>query len=550
MPTLPDRPTPDADGVVRADVVVVGAGVAGLYAATRLPRGLDVVVVDKGTPGESGSSPWAQGGLAVPLGADDSVALHVADTLRAGDGLCDPLAVEVLVREAAACLDDLLEFGARFDREPGYEDSPDPRHLHLAREGGQTVGRSVHTADATGAELVRVLRATATPLVTRLPGTAVSLARGAGGRVTGLWVLDRDLGLVPVAAGAVLLATGGCGGLFAATTNQDGATADGVAMAWRAGAAVRDAEFVQFHPTGLAVTGTWRFLLTEALRGAGATLHDATGHRFMLDHHPDAELAPRHVVARAMLEQPDGVWLDATGIGAEQLAHEFPTVLDGARRYGFDLATQRVPVTPAAHYMVGGVRTDVHGRTSLPGLWAAGEVASTGLHGANRLASNSLTEALVFGRRAARSMADERGTVTVDLGPPPALAPAEHDADALADLRTRLRRAMWTGAGPVRSAASLAGVDGALHALAAELGPATADPVHVELDHAVATARLIVAAARRRPESRGGHVREDHPARDPAWAGVHLESVRTPAPADVGAAHGQDTATPNNVPIT
>ena len=531
MPRLPERPSPVGTGRYRADVVIVGAGVAGLYAATQLPAGLDVLVVDKGTHGQSGSSPWAQGGLAVAIGPDDSPTLHAADTMRSGDGLCDPLAVDVLTREAPACLQDLLDHGARFDRLPGHADSRDPADLHLARESGQTVHRSVHVADATGAELVRVLREVATPLVTRLPGTAVDLARDATGRVTGLWVATVDEGLVGIEAGAVLLATGGCGGLYAATTNQDGATADGVAIAHRAGGAVRDNEFVQFHPTGLAVTGTWRFLLTEALRGAGATLHDHTGHRFMVDRHPDAELAPRHLVARAMLEQTDGVWLDATHLGIDALEHEFPTVLHGARRHGFDLATERVPVTPAAHYMVGGVRTDVDGRTSLPGLWAAGEVASTGLHGANRMASNSLTEALVFGRRAAHAIGREAQRPSGDLGAPPVLGDTDLDATALDTLRTRLRTAMWRGAGPVRSLASLARVRDELAGLAADLGPPATNPVHVELTLALHASRIIVEAARRRPESRGGHVLEDFPARDPDWDGVHLEHVRTdPAP--------------------
>lgn len=537
MATLPVRPVAHAPGRYRADVVIVGAGVAGLYAATQLPRGLDVVVVDKGTHGQSGSSPWAQGGLAVALGPDDSPALHAADTMRSGDGLCDPSAVDVLTTEAPGCLDDLLRLGARFDRVQGREGSDDPRDLHLARESGQSVPRSVHMADATGAELVRVLREAATPLVRRLPGTAVQISRGADGRICGLWLLDPEEGLVGISAGAVLLATGGCGGLYAATTNQEGATADGVALAHIAGAAVRDAEFVQFHPTGLAVTGTWRFLLTEALRGAGATLHDAAGARFMVDLHPDAELAPRHVVARAMLDRHDGVWLDATGIGLAQLEHEFPTVLHGARRYGFDLATERVPVTPAAHYMVGGVRTDLDGRTSLTSLWAAGEVASTGLHGANRMASNSLTEALVFGRRAATSIARELPATTPDLAPVPSLPSSPLAADELQDLRTRLREAMWYGAGPVRSRASLAQVDGHLRELAGRLGPLSSDPVQAELVLAVTASRLIADAARRRPETRGGHVIEDVPERDPAWAGVHLESIplaRPPSPSPPG----------------
>jgi L-aspartate oxidase len=245
--------------------------------------------------------------------------------------------------------------------------------------------------------------------------------------------------------------------------------------------------------------------------------------------HPDAELAPRHVVARAILQQEGGVWLDATELGLEALEHEFPTVLAGARGYGFDLATERVPVTPAAHYMVGGVRTDLWSRTSLEGLWAAGEVAANGLHGANRMAGNSLSEALVFGHRAARSIAAAERPGRLDLGPAPVLDGRAADAAALADLRTRLRDVMWRGAGPIRSATGLQRCLTELDALAAELGAPAPDPVHVELRHAVAAGRLITEAALRRPESRGGHVLDDHPERDPAWAHVHLETIR---PAD------------------
>ncbi len=522
---IPPPPEPSGPGRYRTQVAIVGAGIAGLYAATKLPPHLDVVIVDKGTPGRSGSSPWAQGGMAIALGPDDSPALHAADTIRAGDGLCDPLAVATLTAEAPVRIRDLLASGATFDREPGREGSDDPADLHLAREGGQSVARSVHRADATGAEMVRVLRDAAAPRVRRLQGAAIGIARAPDGRATGLWVLHPDEGLVGLEARAVLLATGGCGGLFAATTNQDHATGDGVALAYLAGAAVRDNEFVQFHPTGLAVSGTWRFLLTEALRGAGATLHDADGRRFMVDLHPDAELAPRHIVAKGILDQPGGAWLDATSLGAEQLEHEFPTVLHGAREYGFDLATERVPVSPAAHYMVGGVRTDLDGRTSVPGLYAAGEVASTGLHGANRMAGNSLSEALVFGARAADGIASDLPDDHGPLGPPPDLAAAGPAPETLDALRTRLREAMWRGAGPVRTTASLARVRAELDAIRTELGPATVDPDQVELVHATVTAGLIAEAAALRPESRGGHFRDDHPAADPAWARIHLERI-------------------------
>jgi len=520
--STPPAPPTIVDDRVRADVVIIGAGVAGLYAATRLPDHLDVVIVDKGVPGgDSGSSPWAQGGLAVAIGAGDSPQLHAEDTVVAGDGLCDPVAVDVLTREAPGHVRELLALGAQFDMVAGEVVSRDPQHLDLAREGGQRVPRSVRRADATGAELVRVLRASAAPKVSRLPGIVVSLGQDAAGRVTGLWVLVEGR-LVAVEAKAVLLATGGCGGLFAATTNPAHATADGVALSMAAGAAVRDLEFVQFHPTGLAVAGTWRFLLTEALRGAGATLHGADGERFLLDRHPDAELAPRHVVAKAILDLPDGTaWLDATHLTEQAFAHEFPTVLAGARRYGYDLVTERVPVTPAAHYQVGGVRTDLDGRTSLHGLYAAGEVASTGVHGANRMAGNSLTEALVFGARAATAITAELPGRHGDLGDAPGLA--DRAPVPAQGLRDRLRTTMLEGAGPVRDAAGLATAADRLEDLAAELGLPGAVDDEVELWHALRVSRALVRAARLRTESRGGHWREDVPAADPAWADVHLE---------------------------
>ncbi len=518
MSGIPLPPEPDAAGRYRCDVLVVGAGIAGLYASITLPEGLDVVVLDKGRAGQSGSSPWAQGGMAVALGPDDSPAAHAADTLVAGDGLCDPVAVDVLTREAPARVAHLLQLGTRFDTVEGG-DPTDPADLHMAREGAQSHARSVHAADATGAEMVRALRRAAGPRVARLEGHAVALAQS-DGRVTGVHVLTHDGELVQVAARAVLLATGGCGGLYAATTNQDHATGDGVALALRAGAAVRDAEFVQFHPTGMATAGAWRFLLTEALRGAGAVLVDADGERFMPALHEDAELAPRHVVAKAILAQEGGAFLDATGLDRHTLETEFPTVLAGAREHGYDLATEPVPVTPAAHYMVGGIRTDLAGRSSLPGLWAAGEVASTGVHGANRMAGNSLAEALVFGRRAALSMAaDLPGHGPTDDAPELA-ATVTADTD---EVRMRLRTTMWELAGPIRTADGLREALDALTAIADELGPAARDRAQLELHSAVVVGRAIAAGALLRTETRGGHVRDDAPLADPAWAGVHTE---------------------------
>lgn len=515
------------------DVVVLGAGVAGLVTALELldrRPGLSVALVDKGAVGTSGSTALAQGGLAAAVGPDDSPALHAADTVAAGDGLVDPQAAAVLAREAPARVRDLVARGTRFDRD-------DDGRLAVAREGGQSVARSVRAADATGAAIFAALRAGALGRVVRLEGTACALAIGGEpARVQGAWLMidDRDAdasgpaqeaGLVLVTGRAVVLATGGCGGLYAATTNRGDATADGVALAAAAGASLVDLEFVQFHPTGLAGGGMRRPLLTEALRGAGAVLVDADGHRFMPERHPDAELAPRHVVTRVILDQAGGAWLDATRLSAGRLAAEFPTALAGARAHGYDMATEPVPVEPCQHYMVGGVMTDLWGRTSLPGLWAAGEVASTGVHGANRMAGNSLAQACVFGRRAGRSVADEIDAVpevAADLDPPPAGALAETDVAAL---HLDVRLAMTAGAGPVRTADSLEAADKALDAVAAALGdgPPAGQRDAIELAHALVAGRLIVRSARLRTESRGVHWRDDAPGTRSEWEGVRLQ---------------------------
>lgn len=508
------------------DVVVLGAGVAGLVAAANLASSVRVLVVDKGRAG-TGSSPWAQGGVAVAVGPDDDPTRHAEDTIRAGAGLSDPIAVETLVAEGPARIEDLVRWGARFD------DEPDGR-LHVAREAGQSVARSVHRADATGAEMVRVLRSQVAPRVTRLVGTAVVLTRDLDARIEGCWVLDPEGELHRVVARAVLLATGGCGALYEATTNRTGATGDGLSLAWEAGAALRDLEFVQFHPTGLAGGSgdalTPRLLLTEALRGAGATLHADDGSRLMDGIHPALELAPRDVVTTAIVEAGGRAWLDARHLGTEQLERSFPTVLTGARERGFDLAEERVPVEPVAHYQIGGVRTDLGGRTSLEGLWAAGEVASTGVHGANRMAGNSLLEALVFGARSGAGI-----TAALAAGPPPgatAGSPAPRPtvgrgtAPDVGPLMHRLRAAMMRGCGPLRSAEALAETASTIRELAAEIGDPTTDAAHVEITHGVRAAGLLVRAAALRGETRGCHVRRDHPGRSAAWEDVRLELTR------------------------
>lgn len=553
-------PPPSVGAAPAFDVVVVGAGIAGLVTALDLLEaapGLMVAIIDKGAPGSSGSTPLAQGGMAAAVGPGDSPELHAADTLRAGDGLGDPQAVGVMTREGPDRVADLIRRGAIFDRVGPGPDAP----LALAREGGQSVARSVRAADASGAEIFRALRAAAREQVTRLQGVACGLAQAPGrAGACGVWVLldpprgeqGRTSGNLALIRGrAVVLATGGCGGLFGSTTNRDGATADGLALAYAAGAALMDLEFVQFHPTGLKVRrsggrtrsksaknqGAWRLLLTEALRGAGAVLRDADGRRFMLDLHPDAELAPRHVVTRGILDQPGGAWLDATALSPEVLRTEFPTVLAGARRFGYDLAGEPVPVEPTQHYLIGGVLTDLEGRTSLPGLYAAGEVACTGVHGANRMAGNSLLQSCVFAHRTALALA--RSLTARDAPdhepenpPPPGLGPPDAGNVDRAALRTDLRQAMSAGAGPIRSAASLETTAKALDEIATVLGPVpAADRNGVELAHLLRIGRLIVRSARLREESRGVHWREDAPAVDPAWDGVHLRVQAPPSAA-------------------
>lgn len=528
MPTWPPRHLRAGDVVV-ADVCVVGAGVAGLVCALDLlecwPEAR-VVVVDKGAVGSGGSTPLAQGGMAVAVGADDSPARHAADTIAAGEGLNDPLAVAAMTAEGPARLADLQRRGAVFDTDSDGG-------LALSREGGQSVHRSVRAADATGAEIFRTLRAAAGRLV-RIQGRVGRLARDADHAVCGAWV-HADLleahasgptaegGMVGVAAGAVVLASGGCGGLYASTTNRDSATGDGLALAWRAGAELVDLEMVQFHPTGLAAPsgGAQRPLLTEALRGAGAVLLDRDGRRFMPDHHPDGELAPRHVVAKAIGAIGGTAWLDATALGAEVLRAEFPTAMAGAATAGFDLLVDAVPVSPVQHYLVGGIATDLDACTGVPGLLAVGEVASTGVHGANRMAGNSLLQACVFGHRAARWLAASKRPAPADLrGDTPADAPTDVGTGSIAELRA----AMWDGAGPIRTAAGLAEARRVLADVAARpgvRGSGTADSVMV--------GDLICRSATLRAETRGVHVRADAPDRDPTWDGVRIR-MRAPAP--------------------
>ena len=501
---------------ISTDVLIIGAGAAGLFAALHLPESLEVAVVDKGRRGR-GSSPWAQGGVAAALGADDSPELHAQDTLRVAAGHGDPSAVAVLCSEAPECVLELAELGCDFER-------TDSGALHVAREGGQTVPRSVHSGDATGAAIMKTLYERAGPRVTRVEGVCFQLAI-VDGRCAGAWALTDD-GVVEINATSTVLAAGGIGALYPVTTNPAGATGDGMVLAWEAGAGIADLEFVQFHPTALAVgTDQQRLLITEALRGAGAYVVDADGRRFLFEHHSDGELAPRDVVARAIAGRH--TWIDARHLDRESLEHEFPTVLAGCAQHGIDPSKDLLPVAPAAHYYIGGVQTDLDGRASIPRLYAVGECSNTGVHGANRLAGNSLAEALVFGRRAAKAIASQRHGPTKALPEPPHFEDSDLDPAAA---WTLLRERCGTALGIEREPAELAQLIDEIEPLA-QL-PLTANRNLLELRAGAIATRLIARSALLRNESRGVHYRRDHPEPNQSWAGVRLRLAR-------GAAHAE-----------
>ncbi|BBY29795.1 L-aspartate oxidase [Mycolicibacterium sediminis] len=493
----------------RADVVVVGTGVAGLAAALAAQRrGARVVVLSKAAePTGSTATFYAQGGIAVVIpDGDDSVEAHVADTIAAGGGLCDPVAVTSIVADGYGAVADLVGAGARFDEAA-------PGRWSLTKEGGHSRRRIVHAGgDATGAEVQRALDRAADLLDVRFDHVVLQVLR-TDDAVTGVLVHD-GAGLGLIHAPSVVLATGGMGHLYSATTNPDGSTGDGVALALWAGVPVSDVEFVQFHPTMLfdGNAAGRRPLVTEALRGEGARLVDARGGSITAGVHRMGDLAPRDVVAAAiearLTETGDAcVYLDARVV--PDVATRFPTVTAACRAAGIDPALQPIPVVPGAHYSCGGVVTDVTGKTELAGLFAAGEVARTGMHGANRLASNSLLEGLVVGGRAGRAAAGH----AIDAGPAPVVLPSGERRMTLP--RNELQRAMSRHAGVVRDGAGL-------RTLASMLDAATAVPLRgrVDLEDAalVASARALVAAARDRTESRGCHHRSDHPGTDPARA--------------------------------
>jgi L-aspartate oxidase len=504
------------------DVLIIGGGVAGLRAALGVPEPHRVLVVTKDEVRESNSA-YAQGGIAGVLDPEDHFADHIADTLAAGKGLCDPEVVAAVVHEAPRRIAELIAWGTHFDEVNGQ--------VALTREGGHSHARIVHAlGDATGREVMRaVIQKARSQRNIRIWQNSFTIdLLTHDGRCRGVIVWDRRRGPSLVWARAVLLATGGAGQLYRESTNPPIATGDGHALAYRAGAELRDMEFMQFHPTVLYIAGSARHLLTEALRGEGAYLRDRQGHRFMPDYHPLAELAPRDDVSRAITAQMaktqhPNVYLDLSHLNASYIRERFPGIDRLCREFDLDITQDPIPVRPGAHYMIGGVTIDHDGRTTIPGLWAAGEVTSSGLHGANRLASNSLLEGLVHGARAAedivRHLADD-GPRPLEV-PPIAAVPAHdgHETLDLADIRDSLRALMWRSVGISRNALGLSeAADQVDFWCRYVLGHVFPDPAGWTMQNMLIVARLMIAAASAREESRGVHSRLDFPNPDPAWA--------------------------------
>jgi L-aspartate oxidase len=512
------------------DVLIIGGGLAGTRVALGLPEHVRGLIVTKDEVRECNSA-YAQGGIAGVLDPEDRFDDHIADTLAAGKGLCDLEVVKSVVREAPERINELIRWGTHFDEVDG--------NVALTREGGHSHARIVHAlGDATGREVMRaVINQVRNRPNVRIWQNSITLdLLTHDGQCRGALVWDRRRGLTLIWARAVVLATGGAGQLYRETTNPSIATADGHALAYRAGAELRDMEFMQFHPTVLYIAGSSRHLLTEALRGEGAYLRDRNGQRFMSEAHPLAELAPRDDVSRAItarmaLTQHPCVYLDLSHLDAVYIRKRFPGIDALCRTFDLDFTKDPIPVRPGAHYMVGGVTVDLQGKTTIPGLWAAGEVTSTGLHGANRLASNSLLEGLVYGARAAEDILAQLQTE----GPRPLEVPpitgepqsSSREPLDLADIRESLRALMWRNVGIVRDARGLAE--------AAEqvdfwcryaLGQVFDDPAGWTLQNMLVVARLMIAAAAAREESRGVHTRLDFPETDPAWA--HHITMRRP----------------------
>lgn len=529
------------------DVLVVGTGAAGLYAALCLPEHFQVGLITKDRLPQSASD-WAQGGMAAAISSEDSPKLHIEDTLKAGAGLCEFEAVRFLAEKAPECVHSLVKLGVAFDRQGD--------DLALTLEAAHSRRRVLHAADTTGRAVVGTLTA---QVLNRKNIQVIQQAFALS-----LWIdpdTQRCQGICLVyqgqiswvRAGAVVLATGGGGQVFAQTTNPGVSTGDGVAIAWRAGAILRDLEFVQFHPTALTKAGAPRFLISEAVRGEGAHLVDDQGYRFAFDYHPAGELAPRDIVSRAIFSHfqrmgvdpaDANVWLDLRPIPEERIRHRFPNIIQVCRQWGIDVFSQPVPVAPAAHYWMGGIMTDLINQTSIPGLYAIGETASTGVHGGNRLASNSLLECIVFGAQLAHLDFPLSPSASIPLSASSPLPLSAKDwatgQAKIEALRQDLPRLVWQSAGICRGQAALASALNLIETWQAEflalamskfllnLQPAQTLSINLpdanvhlrswgETRNLLDVAYLILTSAQFRTESRGGHYRTDFPQPDPAW---------------------------------
>jgi L-aspartate oxidase len=508
----------------QVDYLILGAGISGLRAAIELANAARVLVLTKGEIYES-STEHAQGGIAAALAEDDEVYLHLQDTLQAGDGLCREDAVKILVEQGPHEIKKLIDWGMEFDREG--------TKLAFTREGAHSRSRVLHAhGDSTGAQILRALmvKVKTLPTIEIRPYTFVTDLLMDGAKVSGVNYIDvKGPRLRTIEAKGVVLATGGMGQVYKETTNPDVACGDGVAIAYRSGAILSDLEFIQFHPTALYAKGAPRFLLSEALRGEGAILRNIDLHRFMPHYHEAGELAPRDIVSRAIVMEmrktgAEFVYLDLTGLKADHVKERFPRIYATCLQYGLDITTDLLPVRPAAHYAMGGVATDLNGNTSLEGLFAAGEVAATGVHGANRLASNSLLEGLVFGARAgasARRHSCHTHSKTADAkqatGEPKPTPPAKaHPATSTADISQivkQLRQILWDKVGIIREQAALSEAVLQLEELSIP-EPVPLDRPCREAQNMLTVARLITSSALARRESRGAHYRTDMPFKD------------------------------------
>lgn len=514
------------------DFLIVGGGIAGLRAAIALAPAGRVTVLTKSDPDESNTG-YAQGGIAVAVGDDDSPELHAADTIRAGDGLCDERAVAVLVEDGPVYVRELLDWGTRFDRDGDGRPA-------LGREAAHTVRRVLHAGDATGREIGRTLweRVRGLSSVEAINHALVTDLLVEGGRVTGAVFLDHEGVRHELRARATLLATGGAGRVFRETTNPSVATGDGISLAYHAGARVVDLEFVQFHPTALNRTDAPRFLISEALRGEGARLINEGGEAFMPRYDAAGDLAPRDIVARSIVREVERtggpVFLTLAHLDADYVRRRFPTIAEMCRRLGLDLARDPIPIGPAAHYIMGGVDTDVWGRTSVPGLFAAGEVACTGVHGANRLASNSLLEGLVFGARAGIAMQQPAEVAAMRADRQKGSYPffgTVREKGVRPLLLDDVRDLMWRSAGLFRTRVDLeravSALDEAYRAAPIDAVRGTkGDPDSWQRFHLITVARLIARAALGRQESRGAHFRDDFPKRDDRNWKIHFVDVK------------------------